>query len=204
MSVRSCSHPRLGSGTKRFSVYQDAERALLHRMQAAAGVRLVSLEHDGAAVYADAAKRVRDACGSTHVKATPMPKWEEFAAEHRANFDWSVASDLHFLDFAALKERCRRHVRSSRARQNNADFARLVVANLKPVAHVPELGKKRTCFELFASTGFWETRHKDDLVTVVSNILKRLMMPFDGRDTVPPEPLNDRTTWRLRAPFATA
>ncbi|CAJ1458633.1 unnamed protein product, partial [Effrenium voratum] len=44
---------------------------------------------------------------------------------------------------------------------------------------------------LFASTGFWETRHKDDLVTVVSNILKRLMMPFDGRDTVPPEPLND-------------
>ena len=67
-----------------------------------------------------------------------------------------------------------------------------MVANLKPVAHVPaELGKKRTCFELFASTGFWETRHKDDLVTVVSNILKRLMMPFDGRDTVPPEPLND-------------
>ena len=54
-----------------------------------------------------------------------------------------------------------------------------------------ELGEKRTCFELFASTGFWETRHKDDLVTVVSNILKRLMMPFDGRDTVPPEPLND-------------
>ncbi|CAJ1451127.1 unnamed protein product, partial [Effrenium voratum] len=114
--------------------FDDAERALLDRMQAAAGARLVSLEHDGVAVYADAAERVRDACGSTHVKATPMPKWEEFAAEHHANFDWSVASDLHFLDFAALK---------------------------------------------------------DDLVTVVSNILKRLMMPFDGRDTVPPEPLND-------------
>ncbi|CAJ1412545.1 unnamed protein product, partial [Effrenium voratum] len=129
----------------------DAERALLDRMQAAAGARLVSLEHDGVAVYADA----------------------EFAAEHHANFDWSVASDLHFLEFAALKER-------------------LVVANLKPVAHVPaELGEKRTCFELFASTGFWETRHKDDLVVVVSDILKRLMMPFDGRDAVPPEPLND-------------
>ena len=185
-------HKDRNLASKCFSVYQDAERALLHRMQAAAGARLVSLEHDGVAVYADAAERVRDACGSTHVKATPMPKWEEFAAEHHANFDWSVASDLHFLDFAALKERCRRHVRSSRARQNNADFARLVVANLKPVAHVPaELGEKRTCFELFASTGFWETRHKDDLVTVVSNILKRLMMPFDGRDTVPPEPLND-------------
>ncbi|CAJ1447808.1 unnamed protein product, partial [Effrenium voratum] len=141
----------------------DAERALLDRMQAAAGARLVSLEHDGVAVYADAAERVRDACGSTH----------EFAAEHHANFDWSVASDLHFLEFAALKER-------------------LVVANLKPVAHVPaELGEKRTCFELFASTGFWETRHKDDLVVVVSDILKRLMMPFDGRDAVPPEPLND-------------
>ncbi|CAJ1338400.1 unnamed protein product, partial [Effrenium voratum] len=185
-------HKDRNLASKCFSVYQDAERALLDRMQAAAGARLVSLEHDGVAVYADAAERVRDACGSTHVKATPMPKWEEFAAEHHANFDWSVASDLHFLDFAALKERCRRHVRSSRARQNNADFARLVVANLKPVAHVPaELGEKRTCFELFASTGFWETRHKDDLVTVVSNILKRLMMPFDGRDTVPPEPLND-------------
>ena len=116
-----------------------------------------------------------------------MPKWKKFSAERHANFDWSVASDLHFLEFAALKERCRRHVRSSRARQNNADFARLVVANLKPVARVPaELGEKRTCFELFASTGFWETRHKDDLVTVVSNILKRLMMPFDGRDAVPP------------------
>ncbi|CAJ1378734.1 unnamed protein product [Effrenium voratum] len=161
--------------SKCFSVYQDAERALLDRMQAAAGARLVSLEHDGVAVYADAAERVRDACGSTHVKTTPMPKWEEFAAE---NFDWSVASDLHFLKFAALKERCRRHVRSSRARQNNADFARLVVANLKPVAHVPaEFGEKRTCLELFASTGFWETRHKDDLVVVVSDILKRLMRP---------------------------
>ncbi|CAJ1414497.1 unnamed protein product [Effrenium voratum] len=127
-------HKDRNLASKCFSVYQDAERALLDRMQAAAGARLVSLEHDGVAVYADAAERVRDACGSTHVKATPMPKWEEFAAEHHANFDWSVASDLHFLDFAALK---------------------------------------------------------DDLVTVVSNILKRLMMPFDGRDTVPPEPLND-------------
>ena len=54
-----------------------------------------------------------------------------------------------------------------------------------------KLGEKRTCFELFALTGFWETRHKDDLVVVVSDILKRLMMPFDGRDAVPPEPLND-------------
>ena len=116
-------HKDRNLASKCFSVYQDAERALLDRMQAAAGARLVSLEHDGVAVYADAAERVRDACGSTHVKATPMPKWEEFAAEHHANFDWSVASDLHFLDFAALKERCRRHVRSSRARQNNADFA---------------------------------------------------------------------------------
>ncbi|CAJ1357891.1 unnamed protein product, partial [Effrenium voratum] len=127
-------HKDRNLASKCFSVYQDAERALL-----------------------------------AHVRATPMPKWEEFAAEHHANFDWSVASDLHFLDFAEQRRLC-----------------------LKPVAHVPaELGEKRTCFELFASTGFWETRHKDDLVTVVSNILKRLMMPFDGRDTVPPEPLND-------------
>ena len=99
-------HKDRNLASKCFSVYQDAERALLDCTQAAAGARLVSLEHDGVAVYADAAERVRDACGSTHVKATPMPKWEEFAAEHHANFDWSVASDLHFLDFAALKEMC--------------------------------------------------------------------------------------------------
>ncbi|CAJ1347020.1 unnamed protein product, partial [Effrenium voratum] len=58
-------------------------------------------------------------------------------------------------------------------------------------ARAGEFGEKRTCFELFASTGFWETRHKDDLVIVVSDILRRLMMPFDGWDAVPPELLND-------------
>ena len=65
--------------SKCFSVYQDAEKGLLDHTQAAAGARPVSLEHDGVAVYSDAAERVKDACVSTHVKTTPMPKWEDFA-----------------------------------------------------------------------------------------------------------------------------
>ena len=103
------------------------------------------MEHDGAAVYADAAERVRDACGSTHVKATPMPKWEEFAAEHHANFDWSVASDLHFLDFAALKERCRRHVRRKTGKFHPAELVtachRFVARKARISGQVPEFQK---------------------------------------------------------------
>ncbi|CAJ1358528.1 unnamed protein product, partial [Effrenium voratum] len=65
------------------------------------------------------------------------------------------------------------------------------VGGCQPEAGGARARQEEDVFELFASTGFWETRHKDDLVVVVSDILRRLMMPFDGRDAVPPEPLND-------------
>ena len=184
-----------------YNVYECEERKLLDSMMKAAGKAGISPEHDGIGgqigIYDVVAAAVDK---PLTYKPYPQP-YEELKAR-APGLDWTLRAASTADNYADIMAKCRQYIceGTKAVRENAMTFARLVAMKMRASTNVPHAdGERRTHFEVFdGELGFWMTRHRDDLASVISDTLCDVVRPifrprWERAQSLPdpPPPLND-------------
>jgi len=184
-----------------YYLYEREERALLEKMMAAAGSAAISPEHDGLGGEEGHYEAVAAAVEGLPLSYKPYPPPYDHLKTLAPGFDWCLPAPTSAEVYADAAEKCKQYVLLSekRVRANAVTFARYVAMQLRATTNVPHAdGERRTHFEVFnCELGFWVTRHRDDLPSIISEALCNLVKPAfqprwaRGPPADPPRPLND-------------